>query len=126
MSSMDNEADMSTYWGGLNSSERDDIVAYLRGLSGVPGYYLTTPDGSNADIQAISNVTAVNIKNAMLPATNVHTKYQVLLIRKLKTNNADDTQFDLSGGHTFKFGVALMDNDGKNHIGSTIETITFK
>jgi hypothetical protein len=126
MASMDGISDMVTYWGPLNSSDRDDIIAYLRGLSGIPGYYLTTPNGSNADIKAVSNVTPITIKNAMLPATNHHTKYQVLLIRKLKTNNADDAQFDLSVRNTFKFGIALMDNDGKNHIGSTVETITFK
>lgn len=126
ISSMDNVSDMTTYWGPLGSAERDDIVAYLRGLSGVPGYYLVTPDGSNANIKAISNVTPIQIKNAMLPVTNQHTTYQVLITRKLKTNHADDAQFDLSIESTYKFGVALMDNDGKNHIGSTIETLTFK
>jgi mono/diheme cytochrome c family protein len=126
MTSMDNTADMAAYWGGLSGSDRDDIIAYLRGLSGVPGYYLNAPDGSNADIKAISNVTPVNIKNAMLPATNQHTKYQVLITRKLQTNNPDDAQFDLTSVKTFKFGIALMDNDGKNHIGSNVETLTFK
>ena len=116
---------MSAYWTPLSPSDKNDIVAFLRGLSGVPGYYLTTPDGSNADIKAVSNVTPVNIKDAMLTATNHHTKYQVLITRKLSTNNSDDVQFTPSQG-TYKFGVALMDNDGKNHIGSTVETLTFK
>ena len=123
---MDVVADMGPYWGSLTSTEKDDIVAYLRGLSGVPGYYLQTPDGSNADIKTLSNVTPVQIKDAMLPVTNIHTKYQVLFIRKLSTSNPDDAQFDVPVQKIFKFGVALMDNDGRNHIGSAVETLTFK
>ncbi len=125
MSNMDNVSDMTTYWGGMSSSDRDDIIAYIRGLSGVPGYYLNPPGGSNADVKAVSNVTPVNIKDAMLPGTNHHTIYKVLMIRKLNTNNADDIQFNPSSV-TYKFGVALMDNDRKNHVGSTVETLTFK
>ncbi|MBK5285555.1 MAG: hypothetical protein JJE25_09130 [Bacteroidia bacterium] len=126
MLGMDNVGDMSAYWTPLSASDKNDIVAFLRGLSGVPGYYLTTPDGSNADIKAVSNVTAANIFNAMNPTTNHHAKYQVLMIRNLRTNNADDIQFNGTSGSTYKFGVALMNNDGKNHIGSTVETLTFK
>jgi len=126
MLGMDNVSDMGAYWTPLNATDRNDIVAYLRGLSGVPGYYLTNPDGSNADIKAVSNVSALNIFNAMNPSTNHHTKYQVLITRKLRTNNADDVQFDVPANRTYKFGVALMNNDGKNHVGSTIETLTFK
>jgi len=126
ISGMDIVPDMVTYWGPLTPSEKNDVVAYLRGLSGVPGYYLNVPTNSNADIKATSNVTPVQIVSAMLSSTNVHTKYQVLITRKLKTNNNDDIQFDLNTSKIYKFGVALMDNDGKNHIGSTVETITFK
>lgn len=127
MQNMDNEADMTAYWNNnLTSSEKDDIIAYIRGLCGVPGYFLSQPSGSNADIIATSNVTPVQIVNAIIPKNNVHTKYQVLLVRNLKNNNQDDAQFDLSVSHNYKFGVALMNNDGKNHIGSVIETLTFK
>lgn len=122
----DNVADMAPYWGTLTTDEKNDVVAYLRGLSGVPGYFLNMPTGSNADIKIVSNVTPVQIVNAMLPVTNEHTKYQVLIIRKLKTNNNDDAQFDLLTQKNYSFGVALMNNDGKNHIGSNIETLTFK
>lgn len=123
--SMDNIQEMSAHWGPLNSNDRNDVIAYLRGLSGVPGYYLNTPTGSNADIKALSNVTALQIKESPDPRKK-HTIYKVLFIRKLKTNNADDAQFDVSPGKTYTFGVALMDNDGRNHIGSTKETLTFK
>lgn len=126
LSAMDIIPDMVAYWGPLSQTDRDDIVAYLRSLSGVPGYYLVPPSGSSADVTALSNITPINLNNSYLPVTNIHTKYQVLIIRKLKTNNADDIQFDLSTSKTYKFGVALMDNDGANHIGSAIETLNFK
>lgn len=126
MTSMDNNADMAPYWGILGAADRDNLVAFIRGLSGVPGYYLTTPTGSCADITSANNVTPIHVVNAMLPKNNIHTKYQVLIIRKLKTNNADDAQFDISVSKTYKFGVALMNNDSRNHIGSPIETLTFK
>lgn len=122
--SMDNIGDMATYWGPLTDQEKDDIIAYLRGLSGVPGNYLNTPTGSNADITAIANVTPIQITNALLPVSNKHTKYQLLFIRNLKTGNTDDVDLTLS--KSYKFGIALMDNDGKNHIGSLIETLTLK
>ena len=125
---MDNVADMSDYWGALSSEEKDDIVAYLRGLSGSPGHYLTVPTAgsSSADIVAISNVTPTQISNSLFTSTNHHQKYQVLIKRKLKTTNPDDVQFDLNANKNYVFGVALMDNDGKNHIGSVKETLTFK
>jgi hypothetical protein len=126
MSGMDNVSDMTTYWAPLNSTDRDDIVAYLRSISGIPGYFLTPPTGSSADITAVSNVTPINLVNSYLPSTNVHTKYQVLIIRKLNTTNPDDVQFNPATTKTYKFGVALMDDDGPNHIGSAVETLTFK
>ena len=123
---MNTTPEMAAYFPTLDAEALANVLAYIRGLSGVPGAVLSMPSGSNADIIAISNVTPIDIKNAYLPQTNKHTKYQVLIIRKLKTNNADDVQFDLSKSRTYIFGVALMDNDGKNHIGSLKETINFK
>lgn len=123
---MDNAADMTPYWGPLNASQRNDVLAYLRGLSGTPGYYLQTPTGSCADITTQSNLSPINIDNAVSVAKNQHGPYQIVIIRKLKTNNPDDVQFDFSKSKTYKFGVALMDNDGRNHIGSKLITLTFK
>lgn len=123
---MDNAADMVPYWGPLSASEKQDVIAYLRSLSGVPGNYLQVPSGSCSDITTQSNLTPIDIDNATSVAKNVHGKYQVVIIRKLKTNNPDDIQFDLTKSKTYKFGVALMDNDGKNHIGSKLITLTFK
>ncbi len=127
-SAMDDVGDMSGYWGTLNASQKDDVVAFLRGISGAPGYFLTPPvvGTSAADITIISNVSPTQIANASSNATNKHQKYQLLIKRKLKTNNADDIQFDPANKKTYVFGVALMDNDGRNHIGSAKETLTFK
>jgi len=91
----------------------------------VPGYYLKTPSGSNADITVLTNVTPINVRNAS-QFSPLEKKYQVLLIRKLKTNNADDIQFDLSAGTSYKFGIAVMNNDNRNHVGSKIEALNFK
>lgn len=123
---MDDVADMIPYWGPLTASEKEDVIAYLRSLSGVPGYYLQVPSGSCSDITTQSNLTPIDIDNATSVVKNVHGKYQIVIIRKLKTNNPDDIQFDLTKSKTYKFGVALMDNDGKNHIGSKLITLTFK
>ena len=122
---MDRVEAMTNYWSGMNASERENIVAYVRGLSGVPGYFLKTPSGSTADITVLTNVTPINTRNAsqFSPLEKI---YQVLLIRKLKTNNADDIQFDIASNTSYKFGVAVMNNDTRNHIGSKIETLNFK
>lgn len=122
---MDRIETMANYWSGLNSSERENIIAYVRGLSGVPGYYLRKPTGSNVDITVLTNVTPINVRDAS-QFSPLEKKYQVLLIRKLKTNNTDDVQFDLSASTSYKFGIAIMNNDTRNHIGSKIETLNFK
>lgn len=125
---MDNVSDMSGYWGVLNEQQKDDIVTFLRGLSGSPGYYLTAPatGTSAADITIVSNVTPIQISNALFNSTNKHQKYQVLIKRKLKTTHTDDVQFDLGTNKSYIFGIALMDEDGINHIGSAKETLIFK
>lgn len=110
-----------TYYNSLTQTEKDNLLARLRGFAGVPGNYLKVPDGSAADIKALSNVFVSNITNEQN-----HTKYRVLLIRNLVTNNADDVQFTQPEGKKIVFGIALMDNDGKNHIGSPKQRIYFK
>jgi len=122
---MDRVETMPNYWSGLNATERENIIAYVRGLSGVPGYYLRTPTGSSADITVVTNVTPINIRNAS-QFSPLEKRYQVLLIRKLKTNNADDIQFDLSANTSYIFSIAVMNNDTRNHIGSKIEILNFK
>ena len=113
--------DGSTYYNQVSVADRDNLMAYIRGLSSLPGYFLTTPTGSNTDVWSVSNVPRSNIK-----PQNGHTLYQVLLIRSLATNNSDDVQFSSPAGKTYPFGIALMDNDGLNHIGSLKQELTFK
>lgn len=102
----------------LTAQEVEDVIALIRGFSGVPGFYLQEPDGSNADITANSNVVTAKV-------TPAGTQYKVLLIRKLNTGNADDIAFEPNSITEYPFGMALMDADGRNHIGTLKETLTF-
>lgn len=109
------------YWNQVPVNKQDDLIAFIKGMGSLPGYYLTTPNGSSADVWSVSNVTRSRL-NTISP----HTTYKIILVRDLVTNNADDAQFNLTTSKTYPFGIALMDNDGKNHIGSLKQTLTFK
>ncbi len=105
-------------WNGFTATEMDDVMARLRGFSGIPGYFLTNPSGSQADIITKSNVVLTQVDDV------THTTYQLLMIRALDTGNPlDDVVFDPA--NSYKFGVGLMDNDGRNHVGSNLETLDF-
>jgi len=103
---------------GLTPEEIDDLLALVRGFSGVPAYILQEPSGSNADIHASSNVITARVTPGGI-------RYKVLLIRNLTTGNSDDVQFDPKTTSSYPFGIALMDADGINHIGSLKETLLF-
>jgi mono/diheme cytochrome c family protein len=99
---------------------RADLFARLRGFSGIPGYYLQNPTGSNSDIHAVSNVQLGKIDGS-------NTKgYAVLLVRALNTGNADDIAFTPSTKPTVDFTINLADNDAMNRIGSVTKQLTFK
>jgi predicted CXXCH cytochrome family protein len=102
-------------YNSLSAQEKTDLLARLRGFTGVSGYFLTSPSGSVADILTQSNVDVSFVSSAR------RTDYRVLMIRALETGNADDVRF--APGERYTFGVALMDNDGRNHIGSRRETL---
>ena len=106
----------ATAFNALTAEQQTDVLARLRGFTGVPGYFLTTPEGSVADLTTQSNVDYTMIEDA----SNTH--YRLLIVRALATGNADDTQF--SPGNAYPFGVALMDDDGRNHIGSRLQTLS--
>ncbi len=110
-----------SYWAQVPAADYDDLIAYIKGFGSIPGYYLTTPTGSNANVWSVSNVGRTKVNTAA-----PHTLYKVLLVRDLATGNSDDAQFLLPKGKSFPFGLALMDNDGKNHIGSLKQILTFK
>ncbi len=110
-----------TYWAQVPTNVQDDMIAYMKALGSIPGYYLVNPTGSQANIWTVSNVTRGKINTF-----NPHTVYKVLLVRDLTNANSDDIQFASPEGKSYPFGIALMDNDGKNHIGSLKQTLTFK
>jgi len=99
--------------------DRTNLFARLRGFSGVPGYYLQNPTGSNSDVHALSNVQLAKIDGPNSKG------YSVLLIRALNTGNTDDIVFNPSTGQ-YQFNINLSDNDDLNSIGSINQTLTFK
>jgi mono/diheme cytochrome c family protein len=113
--SHDGASDFST----LTSKQIDDVFARLRGFSGIPGYYLQNPTGSNSDVHSLSDVQLAKIDG------NNSKGYSVLLIRALNSGNADDIVFTPSVGQ-YQFNINLSDNDDLNSIGSVNQTLTFK
>ena len=99
--------------------DRTNLFARLRGFSGVPGYYLQNPTGSNSDVHAVSNVLLGKIDGYNSKG------YSVLLIRALNTGNTDDIVFDPSIGQ-YQFNISVSDNDDLNRIGEINNTLTFK
>jgi mono/diheme cytochrome c family protein len=106
----------------LTNAEFDNLIAFLRGQSGLPGYFLQIPSGSIADVVASSNVTAGKI-----PLNGKNSKgYKVLFSRKLNTGNADDLTFDNTDGTNYTFDVLISNNDSINYIGSLKQCLIFK
>ncbi len=97
------------------------------------------PSGSAADVTTISDLdyseagidSLTPITDPQAPDFNDRlNRYKfeqsghcVVLIRDLETGFDDDTQFDTT--KSYPFGVTLMDNDGKNHVGKTKLTLQF-
>lgn len=100
--------------GAFGAADWDNLSARFRAYAGVPGYYLQTPTGSNADLVVLNSRTVYNAGH-----------FQVIVRRKLMTGNADDVQFDLATAKEYVFGVAVMENDGKNHAGWAKNTLKF-
>lgn len=99
-------------------AERQNLYDRLMGFSGIPGYYLQNPSGSNSDVFALSNVKVGNIET-------YNKGYQVLLVRALVTGQTDDLALDPAVG-TYAFNMYLRDNDVLNQIGSVNQVLTFK
>lgn len=112
--------DGSSYYSALSETERVNLYARLQGFSGVPGYVLQNPTGSNSDINAISNVQL-----AQIDEKSENAGYTVLLIRSLNTGNADDIAFN-PDNTPYTFNVYLSDNDDLNKIGEMDIELTFK
>jgi len=117
----------------LSAPDQADLRLRTFAFWGTPGYYLMMPSGSAADVTTMSELNyseagidaLVNITESQAPDFNVRlNKYKfeqdeicVVMTRELDTTHDDDTQFDIA--EEYVFGVALMDNDGKNHVGNT-------
>lgn len=98
--------------------DRENLFARLRGFSGIPGYYLQNPSGSNSDVMAVSNVQLAKIDK-------YNKKYTLLLVRALNTGNTDDIVFD-PAQMSYTFNLLLGDNDTLNKIGVANQQLTFK
>ena len=107
-----------TTYNELSAQEIENVIARVRGFTGVPGYYLNKPTGSGADVKSSANILTAKVQRN-------GNRYRVLLVRELNTGNSDDATFNPDGSGDVTFGVALMDNDGKNHIGANQLTLTF-
>ncbi len=107
-----------SYWDGLTSVEKNDIITRMRGFSGVPGYYLENQNGATSDIQTASNVIFGN-----LPSENT-SGYKVLFVRKLNTGSTEDIQFDPS--LVYQLRINLYDNDELNKVGTALINMEFK
>ncbi|MEQ9415162.1 MAG: hypothetical protein RIF39_15110 [Cyclobacteriaceae bacterium] len=99
-------------------TERNDLFARLRGFSGIPGYYLQNPTGSNSDVMALSNVQLAKIEKE-------NKGYTVLLQRALNTGNSDDIVFD-PAQMSYTFKLSFGNDDMLNKIGAINQQLTFK
>lgn len=99
----------------LSATDVTDVIARIRGFTGVPGYYLQQPTGSAADIIVLNSKTIY--KDGV---------YTVQIRRPLNSGHPDDdVQFDPLNTKEYPFGVAVMDKDGKNHAGSAYNILRF-
>lgn len=116
-----NDHDGRSYFEKLDDTQIENLLAGLRGKSGLPGYLLQEPDGSAADIITFSNVNSTGIP-LLKDKENEH-YFQVLFKRKLNTSNPDDIIFETD--NTYPFSLQLTDNDEINYIGIVSDTLVF-
>ena len=106
------------YWGRIknNPTDVENLVSFIRGISGVPGYVLKGPD-EERDIRALTNISVGGIDKQ-------NSSYRVLLKRKLDTGNPEDVGFDPAG--TYRFSLRVSDNDEINYVGAEGIELIFK
>lgn len=111
------EGSADQYLGKIkNDPEKmNDLITFMRGIAGIPGYVLTEPD--DIEVHALSNIVVggLEIKNS---------KYQVLFRRKLIINNTNDISF--SPLEKYIVSIYLSDNDEINYIGAENIQLIFK
>lgn len=94
----------------LTEGDKINLMAFMRGIAGVPGYMLQKPEGSVADVRIESNFNtyAVNVKE--------NGYYKVMFKRKRETTNPDDIAF--SPLDSVYLTINVSDGDNDNYIGS--------
>jgi len=113
--------DGASHFEKLNAEERNDLIAMIRGFSGVPGYYLENAEGT-ADVRTESNVALAKLNTRR----NNPGGYKVLFIRELINGNADDIQFDKVANAEVNFDLLLTNNDSINTVGAKGLKLVFK
>ena len=115
--SVEHEGSSDQYFGDIKTDEqKQDLLAFLRGISGLPGNIISQPD-YEPEIKTLINVGTGSI------ARN-NSEYKVLLRRRLNTGNIGDVVF--STGKIYNFKIRLSDNDDINSIGSSDIHLVFK
>lgn len=139
------------YNGLPSDADRADLRLRVFGFWGTQGYFLQIPctpgdpgcssldvttigetldgsplDYSQAGIDSLTNITTPQGPDNNAPLNQYKFQqdgYCLIIIRDLDTGHDDDAQFE--PGQSYPFGVALMDNDGINHVGDTFLTLQF-
>jgi hypothetical protein len=111
ISSSAHEGSGGQYFGKIknDSVKVENLLAFLRGIAGVPGNILLNPS-TTPDIKALTNISLGGIDKK-------NSRYQVLFKRKLMTNATDDVDF--FPGNTYSISIRLSDNDEINYVGAT-------
>ena len=119
---IDTEASAGTHpgqgaWNALSATDKNNVISRIRAFAGVPGYTLKMPS------DLADSVYVLNYPSVYNGGT-----YTVIFRRKLTTTlTTKQTQFtDTSATASYPFSVAIMDFDGKNHAGGTLQHLVFK
>jgi len=98
-------------------TEQGNLVARIRGFAGAPGYTLQ-------DVTAPGDATYVTNANTVYSGGT----YTVIFKRKLTTAKpTEDVQFtNVTASAEYPFSVAVMDYDGKNHVGGALQKLIFR
>lgn len=112
------EGSGSQYWGRIKNNQQDidNLVAFMRSVSGIPGQILSMPD-MNTFVHATSNISIGRIDED-------NSMYKLLLRRKLFTENSSEIQFDTQ--FSYSLSLQLSDNDEINYVGTKEIELVFK
>lgn len=117
ISSSGHEGSGAQYWGRIKTDSNNiaDLIAFIRGIAGVPGYILTEPE--EKDVTALSNISVGGIDKQ-------NSEYRVLFRRKLMSSKSEDVSF--SPDKTYTISIQFSDNDEINYVGASGIELVFK